>query len=100
MLCCSDNCKRKSDCGLHCSNNSGAHQIEDFSCYGSSGISTEGVTEDWWCGELGNYKMFQPIKLTREEFIALHCNVCGSQRCEGIGTEWFDGCKFKDRLGN
>jgi hypothetical protein len=100
MLCCSDNCKRKSDCGLHCSNNFGTHQIEDFSCYGSSGISTKGVTEDWWCGELGNYKMFQPIKLTREEFIALHCNACGSQRCEGIGTEWFGGCRFKDHLGN
>ena len=42
--------------------------------------------------------MFEPIKLTQEEFIALHCNVCGSQRCEGIGTEWFDGCKFKDHL--
>ena len=37
--------------------------------------------------------------LTEEEFIQEYCYNCGTQRCEGIGTEWFDGCKFKDQLG-
>ena len=36
--------------------------------------------------------------LTQEEFIQKYCYNCGTQRCEGIGTEWFDGCKFKDCL--
>lgn len=36
--------------------------------------------------------------LTEKEFIEEYCHNCSSQRCEGIGTEWFDGCKFKDHL--
>lgn len=99
MLCCSNNCKRLKECGLHYSNNfDGMHQIEDFSRCGSGCISTEGIKENWWCGELGDYKMFRPIKLTREEFVKLHCSVCGFQRCEGVGTEWFNECKFKEHL--
>lgn len=38
------------------------------------------------------------IKLTKEEFHNNYCQLCGSQRCEGIDTEWFDGCKYKDHL--
>ena len=30
-----------------------------------------------------------------EKFIETYCHNCGSQRCEGIGTEWFEGCKYK-----
>ena len=37
-------------------------------------------------------------QITAEEFVQTYCHNCGSQRCEGIGTEWFDGCKFKNRL--
>lgn len=37
-------------------------------------------------------------KLSQEEFYEQYCCNCGSQRCEGIGTEWFDGCQFKDHL--
>ena len=35
-----------------------------------------------------------------EKFIETYCHNCGSQRCEGIGTEWFDGNKasFKDAI--
>lgn len=49
-----------------------------------------------YCPRCGS-KMDQP-KLTQEEFTSLHCSVCGSQRCDGINSEWFDGCKFKDHL--
>lgn len=37
-------------------------------------------------------------RLTTEQFTKLYCNNCGTQRCEGIKSEWFDGCKFKDHL--
>ena len=56
MRCCSNRCKKMSECGLHCSNSFGMYQVEDLSCYGSASISIEGVKEDWWCGELGDYK--------------------------------------------
>ena len=39
-------------------------------------------------------------KLSEKEFVKRFCHNCGSQRCEGIGTDWFDGCKFKDFLRN
>jgi hypothetical protein len=36
--------------------------------------------------------------LTAEEFIEKYCHNCGSQRCEGIGTEWFEGCRHRHEL--
>lgn len=30
-----------------------------------------------------------------KQFIETYCNNCGAQRCEGIGTEWFEGCKYR-----
>ncbi len=42
--------------------------------------------------------------MNAEEFVKKYCLGCGSQRCEGIGTEWFDGCSHReeldDRVGN
>jgi len=38
------------------------------------------------------------VKLTEKEFYQKYCQMCGSQRCEGIGTEWFNGCKYKNEL--
>ena len=100
MRCCSTKCEKQSECGLHCYNSFGTHQVEDFSSYGSGSISSEGITENWWCGSLGNYKMFTPIKLSKEEFTTLHCNACGAQQiCKGIESEWFNNCKFKDHYG-
>jgi CYTH domain-containing protein/predicted ATPase len=40
----------------------------------------------------------QPVELNEQEFIDKYCRNCGSQRCEGIGTEWFDGCHYKNQL--
>lgn len=37
-------------------------------------------------------------KLNKEQFIQQYCHNCGTQRCEGIDTEWFDGCAYKDYL--
>ena len=30
-----------------------------------------------------------------EQFIKKYCHSCGTQRCEGIGTEWFKGCQYR-----
>lgn len=37
-------------------------------------------------------------KLSKKDFIMTYCNNCGSQRCEGIDSDWLDGCKYKNRL--
>lgn len=98
MGCCSGTCEKRLECGKHYINIAEECYVEDYSNFGSGTFTDDGYKVDYWCGKLGDYKMFQPIKLTKEEFITLHCNLCGSQRCEGIGTEWFDGCKFKNHL--
>lgn len=36
--------------------------------------------------------------MTEKEFVEKHCKMCGTQRCEGIGTEWFDGCGYRNEL--
>ena len=33
-----------------------------------------------------------------KEFTQHYCHNCGSQRCEGVGTEWFEGCGYKEHL--
>lgn len=44
---------------------------------------------------------YKPItKISEKEFIDKYCHGCGSQRCEGIGTEWFDGCRHRFKLEN
>lgn len=37
-------------------------------------------------------------KLTEQEFLHKYCYGCGSQRCEGMGTVWFDGCQHRHEL--
>lgn len=36
--------------------------------------------------------------MNEKQFVETYCHNCGSQRCEGIGTEWFEGCKYKWNL--
>lgn len=38
------------------------------------------------------------LKLTEQEFLHKYCYGCGSQRCEGMGTPWFDGCQHRHEL--
>ena len=33
-----------------------------------------------------------------KEFTRLYCYGCGSLRCEGVGTPWFEGCRLKKYL--
>lgn len=37
-------------------------------------------------------------KLDDEAFLHKYCYGCGSQRCEGIGTPWFEGCQYRHEL--
>lgn len=34
----------------------------------------------------------------KDEFVEHFCHRCGSQRCEGIGTPWFEECQYKEHL--
>lgn len=50
-------------------------------------------------GKAIEYKPDTPQeKLSAEEFTEKYCRGCGSQRCEGIGTVWFEGCGYKEFL--
>lgn len=40
----------------------------------------------------------ETVKLTLKEFRGKYCAMCGSQRCEGPGSEWFSGCEYADEL--
>ncbi len=33
-----------------------------------------------------------------KQFTETYCYKCGTQRCEGIHTIWFDGCQHKGEL--
>lgn len=60
-VCCSENCKMADYCAIHASNNLGTYPCNDYSRYGSGTITSDIVTVNYWCGENGNYKMFEPI---------------------------------------
>lgn len=58
-------------------------------------ITSEGICID--CDKLQHPEDYDD-KLTPEEFVETYCHNCGSQRCEGIGTVWFKGCRHKYEL--
>ena len=58
-------------------------------------INSDGVCTD--CDKLQQPEDYNN-NLSPEEFVEIYCHNCGSQRCEGIGTVWFQGCKYQDRL--
>ena len=75
---------------------------ENVRCFWHSDIEPNKCTRELIIvGEDANCKMVKDKKkhqITAKKFIETYCNNCGSQRCEGVGTVWFDGCKFKDYL--
>ena len=36
--------------------------------------------------------------MNEKEFVEKYCGLCGTQRCEGIHSEWFEGCKYRWNL--
>ena len=61
-LCCSNTCKKRFECNRSSINHIGAYLVEDWSSFGSGFLSNNECKVEYWCGELGNYKMFEPIK--------------------------------------
>ena len=43
-------------------------------------------------------KAYFNSKLNPSQFKEKYCDKCGSQRCLGPGSEWFDGCAYKNDL--
>lgn len=72
------------------------HWIDEcwFDAYDEKPIFVEGINMSQ---PNQNYKN-ENCQLTSEEFIKTYCNLCGTQRCEGIYSEWFDGCEYKNLL--
>ena len=68
-LCCSNTCKKRFECNENVINHSGTYLVEDWSNFGSGIISMNECKTEYWCGELGDYKMFRPLKITKEEVI-------------------------------
>ena len=59
--CCSIKCEKRYDCAKHCLNKVGTYPSEDYSTFGSGTITPDVYTVNNWCGELGNYKMFEQV---------------------------------------
>lgn len=61
-LCCSRTCEKRIECGRNEVNNAvGTYYVEDYSSFGAGKISNSGCEIDYWCGKLGDYKMFEPV---------------------------------------
>lgn len=60
-LCCSITCEKRFECGRADINNIGTYYVEDYSRFGTGTFTDNGCEIEHWCGELGNYKMFEPI---------------------------------------
>ena len=72
-LCCSVTCEKRFECGRADINNIGTYCVEDYSRFGTGTFTDNGCEIEHWCGEEGNYKMFEPIEkkmditLTKED---------------------------------
>lgn len=60
--CCSSHCKKYFDCRLADINNEGINLVNDYHEWGSCSYTDEGCAIEYCCGELGNYKMFEPVE--------------------------------------
>lgn len=82
--CCSMQCKKRWSCAKHCFNNVGTYPSEDYSTFGHGSISSEGCKVEYWCGELGNYKMFKPKAvdytiISKPAYIKFDCPYCNEE---------------------
>ena len=88
-LCCSDSCKERFKCKRSYINNSGTHYVEDYSSFGTATYTDNGCEVEHWCGEQGDYKMFEPINRVSKETL---------QELEDILTKL--GIAVRDENGN
>lgn len=66
-LCCSTTCKKRFECAKSDINNIGTYCVEDFSSFGSGTFTDNGCEIEHYCGNLGHYKLFEPIENKRGE---------------------------------
>ena len=74
-LCCSDVCKKRTECAKHSMNNEGIHYVENFYTFGSGYMTNNGFEIDHWCGELGDWKLFESV-----------------EKCKNIATKTVEKC--------
>lgn len=62
--CISETCKKHLNCKRYVLNlpYNEYHTLEDLSSFGSGKCSSEGCSVDYWCGQLGDYKMYLEVK--------------------------------------
>lgn len=85
MICTGSGCDRAAKCGLYYRNPQPEHRkydnVEPLSEFGSGSLSSEGCDITYWCGPLGDYKMFQPIseelklEILQKQFNAFGYNI-------------------------
>ena len=66
MACGSYECKKRFECAQHYLNVEADCSVEDYSHYGTGIFTDNGCEIEHWCGELGDYKMFQPILFSKQ----------------------------------
>lgn len=76
----------------NCSTPISSRKTTPFSELKCSATIGQGVRPAATVGECIDYEPWSPT-LSENEFIEKYCHNCGTQRCEGIGTPWFDGCE-------
>lgn len=66
MLCCSEYCEKKNQCGLYYRNPQPEYRkydnVESLASHGWGSISAQGCEVHYDCGPSGDYKMFTPIR--------------------------------------
>ena len=60
--CCSSHCKKYFDCQLADINNEGTNFVNNYHEWGSGIFADEVCVIEHYCGELGDYKMFEPVE--------------------------------------
>ena len=65
MLCCSEQCDRKDQCGLFYRNSQPEYRkydnLESLATHGWGSISANNCESHYDCGTLGDHKMFEPM---------------------------------------
>lgn len=82
--CNSTQCEKRHLCAKHGMNikEDSDYFAIDYSSYGSGKCTEQGCEIDHWCGELGDYKRFEPIKYTQfDRFKPMNINEL---------AEWID----------
>ena len=71
MICISNCCEKYDECGRTIPHKE-IEQAVNWYSFGSATINfnTKDVKEDWWCGKLGNYAMFEPKTIDKTELLS------------------------------